>query len=212
MAPRKGLDAEHRALHLGQEGRAREWLLGVAAEGLSRPGRDPLSAGRRSHLGQRALPERSTIRTCLLLRGAEDRNEGPTAEPRRGRSRDSGAPTRSSAFPLARAGTMLAGRRRRRGVRFSVSVATTFKATLAEEGRDLLRRCRRRCASIPSWCASYLGIGRTLRRQFAFATLNSAVFSDGSFAYTSRRACAARWSCPPISASTPRTPASSSAR
>ena len=41
-----------------------------------------------------------------------------------------------------------------------------------------------------------------------FATLNSAVFSDGSFAYIPK-ASAVRWSCPPISSSTPGTPDSS---
>jgi Fe-S cluster assembly protein SufB len=44
-----------------------------------------------------------------------------------------------------------------------------------------------------------------------FAALNSAVFSDGSFVYIPK-GVRARWSCPPTSASTPATPASSSAR
>jgi Fe-S cluster assembly protein SufB len=44
-----------------------------------------------------------------------------------------------------------------------------------------------------------------------FAALNCAVFSDGTFVYVPE-GCAARWSCPPISASTRKTPASSNAR
>jgi Fe-S cluster assembly protein SufB len=39
-----------------------------------------------------------------------------------------------------------------------------------------------RCASIPTWCSKYLGTVVPLTDNF-FATLNSAVFSDGSFVY-----------------------------
>ena len=90
----------------------------------------------------------------------------------------------------------------------SVSVATTFRTKLAELGiifcsfSEAVQEHRSR-AEVPRCvvpCSDNF-----------FATLNSAVFSDGSFAYIPK-ASAVRWSCPPISASTPGTPVNSSAR
>ncbi len=89
----------------------------------------------------------------------------------------------------------------------SVSVVTTSRRNSPRRASSSAP-CRRRCASIPSWCGSISAPVPTTDNYYA--TLNSAVFSDGSFVYIPR-ACAARWSCRPTSASTRKRPASSSA-
>ena len=92
----------------------------------------------------------------------------------------------------------------------SVSVATTFKAALAEAGvifcpfSEAVQIASGTDRAVP-------GQRRALWRQL----LRGAEFrrrSPMARSCTSRRACAARWSCPPISASTRPRPASSSAR
>ena len=90
----------------------------------------------------------------------------------------------------------------------SVSVATTFKAKLHEVG-IIFGSFSEAVQEHPELVRKYLGSVVPTSDNF-FAALNSAVFSDGCFCYIPK-GVAARWSCPPISASTPRTPASSSA-
>ena len=63
----------------------------------------------------------------------------------------------------------------------SVSVATTFKEELGKAG-VIFCRSRKRSASIPELVKKYLGTVVPVTDNF-FATLNSAVFSDGSFVY-----------------------------
>jgi Fe-S cluster assembly protein SufB len=89
----------------------------------------------------------------------------------------------------------------------SVSVATTFKAKLKEQG-IIFGSFSEAVQEHPDLVRQYLGTVVPTSDNF-FAALNSAVFSDGSFCYVPKGA--ARWSFPPISASTPRTPDSSSA-
>ncbi len=91
----------------------------------------------------------------------------------------------------------------------SVSVVTTFKDELAKAG-VIFCPISEAVQSHPELVRKYLGSVVPVTDNF-YATLNSAVFSDGRSS-TSRRACAARWSCRPISGSTSRIPASSSAR
>ena len=64
----------------------------------------------------------------------------------------------------------------------SVSVATTFRAKLGELGIIFCSFSRSRAATIRSWCKKYLGSVVPYTDNF-YATLNSAVFSDGSFVY-----------------------------
>jgi len=90
----------------------------------------------------------------------------------------------------------------------SVSVATTYKAKLGELGIifcSFSEPCR--STRISSQVAR---LGRPYTDNF-FATLNSAVFSDGSFCYVPK-GVRCRWSCRPTSGSMPRRPGSSSAR
>ena len=113
-----------------------------------------------------------------LLLGAEA--EADAAEPGRGRSRDPPRRSRSSAFRST-------SRSCCPGVAVdavfdSVSVATTFKEKLADAGHHLLFVLRSGAGSIPELVRKYLGTVVPYSDNF-FATLNSAVFSDGSFAY-----------------------------
>ena len=91
----------------------------------------------------------------------------------------------------------------------SVSVATTYKAELEKHGivfgsfSDAVQKH-------PELVRTYLGSVVPYSDNF-FAALNSAV-SATARSPTSRRACAARWSSRRTSGSTPRRPASSSAR
>jgi Fe-S cluster assembly protein SufB len=90
----------------------------------------------------------------------------------------------------------------------SVSVATTFKSKLAEQGiifgsfSDAVREH-------PELVQKYLGSVVPYTDNY-FAALNSRSSATARSA-SSPRACAARWSCRPTSASTPPRPASSSA-
>ncbi len=92
----------------------------------------------------------------------------------------------------------------------SVSVATTFKAKLAEMGiifcsfSEAVQQPSRPGPAVPR-------LGGALHRQLLrHAQLGGLLATARSS--TSPRACAARWSCRPTSASTPGTPGSSSAR
>ncbi len=89
----------------------------------------------------------------------------------------------------------------------SVSVATTFQERLAKAG-VLFCPFSEAVRKYPEIVERYLGSVVPYTDNF-FATLNSAVFSDGSFVYVPK-GCAARWSCRPISGSTHSTPGSSS--
>ena len=90
----------------------------------------------------------------------------------------------------------------------SVSIATTFKEQLKDAGVVFCSMAEA-VREHPELVQRYLGTVVPRSDNF-YAALNSAVFSDGSFVYVPR-ARAAPWSCPPISASTPKTRASSSA-
>ena len=92
----------------------------------------------------------------------------------------------------------------------SVSVVTTFKEELAKAG-VIFCSISEAVRNHPELVRKYLGSVVPQSDNF-YASLNSAVFSDGSFVYVPPRACAARWSSPPTSASTRSRPASSSAR
>ena len=108
---------------------------------------------------------------------------------------------------------MLAGveQRRSRWTRCStrVSVVTTFKEELRKVG-VIFCPISEAVQNHPELVKKYLGSVVPSTDNF-YATLNAAVFSEGSFVYIPR-ACAARWNCRPISASTQPNPASSSAR
>jgi hypothetical protein len=82
----------------------------------------------------------------------------------------------------------------------SVSVATTFQAELKKAG-VIFMPISEAIREHPELVQKYLGSVVPVTDNF-YATLNSAVFSDGSFVYVPPKACAARWNCRPISAST----------
>ena len=90
----------------------------------------------------------------------------------------------------------------------SVSVATTFQQELAKAG-VLFMPISEALQKHPDLVKKYLGTVVPISDNF-YATLNSAVFSDGSFVYVPKGA--ARWSSAPTSASTRRARASSSGR
>ena len=92
----------------------------------------------------------------------------------------------------------------------SVSVVTTFKEELAKAG-VIFCSISEAVRDHPELVRKYLGSVVPQSDNF-YASLNSAVFSDGSFVYVPPKACAARWSFRPTSASTRSRPASSSAR
>ncbi len=85
----------------------------------------------------------------------------------------------------------------------SVSVATTFKEELAKAG-VIFCPISEAVREHPELVKKYLGSVVPVTDNF-FATLNSAVFRTAPSSMC-RRACAARWSCRPISASMRRTP------
>jgi len=91
----------------------------------------------------------------------------------------------------------------------SVSVGTTFKEKLAEKG-VIFCSFSEAVQEHPDLVRKYLGMVVPYTDNF-YATLNSAVFTDGSFCYTPK-GCAARWNCPLTSESTRPTLASSNAR
>ena len=158
-----------------------EWMLEWRLEAYRRwlTMREPTWA--RVHYPQDRLPG------PLLLRRAEEEAR------RRSRStrsiRKSSGPTRSSAFRCASRRCWPASVQRREGERRvavdavfdSVSVATTFQAELEEGRRDLLP-ISEAIREHPELVKKYLGTVVPTSDNY-FATLNSAVFSDGSFVY-----------------------------
>ena len=92
----------------------------------------------------------------------------------------------------------------------SVSVATTFRETLAKAG-VIFCPISEAVREHPELVRQYLGSVVPAGRQFLRRAELGGVHRRQLRA-SSRRACAARWSCPPISASMRATPASSSAR
>ncbi len=92
----------------------------------------------------------------------------------------------------------------------SVSVATTFREKLKSYG-VIFMSFSEAVREHPDLVKKYLGSVVPLHRQLLRrrSTRRSSATARSS---TFRRACAARWSCRPTSASTPRTPASSSGR
>ena len=75
----------------------------------------------------------------------------------------------------------------------SVSVATTFKNKLAEDGHHLLLASPKRCRSIPSWCRNTSA--RSCPTTTTFSRRSTPPSSPTARSATSPRACAARWSC-----------------
>ena len=165
----------------------------VAPQGLP-----PLADDERADLGERPLPadrlpgDHATTRRRSRRARAE--------EPGRGRSRAAARPTRSWASRCT-SGRSLAGVAVD-AVFDSVSVATTFKGKLAEVGiifcsfseavhdhPELVQQVPRLGGALHATTSS----PRSTRR-----------CSPTARSSTSRRACAARWSCRPTSASTPR--------
>ena len=116
---------------------------------------------------------------------------------------------REAGHPAAR--TRTAGRRGGgRGVRQRVG-RHHVQGNSSPRRASSSARSARRCRNHPDLVKKYLGSVVPYTDNF-YAALNSAVFTDGSFCLHPQRACAVRWSSPPISASTPPIPASSSAR
>ena len=91
----------------------------------------------------------------------------------------------------------------------SVSVVTTFKEELSKAG-VIFCSISEAIREHPELVQKYLATVVPVSDNF-YATLNSAVFTDGSFVYVPK-GVRCRWNCPPISASTRRTRASSNAR
>ena len=184
---------------------------GMAARGVP-----PLEDHDRADLGQGALPQ-DRLPGPLLLLGARNRPKAPRASPTSIPS--CCAPTRSSASRCASARSWPASRappaaerlarRRRRRVRLA-SPSSPPSRTSWRRPASSSARSRRRCASIPSWCASIWA--RWCRSPTTSTPRSTRRCSPTARSSTCRRACAARWSCPPTSASTRSRPASSSAR
>ena len=150
-----------------------EWRLDAYRRWLTMQG---------AELGARVVRQ-DRLQRHLLLRRAEDE---PVAEiPRRGRSGDS-QDLREARHPAARAGDP--GRRRAVANRVavdavfdSVSVATTFKEELKKAG-VIFMPISEAIREHPDLVRQYLGTVVPVTDNF-FATLNSAVFTDGSFVY-----------------------------
>ena len=168
----------------------------VAAEGLP-----PLAHDEGADLGRTSTTRRSTTR------------RSSTTRRRRRRRTRRRASTRSIPKLLEtyeKLGIPLRERAKLAGVAVdavfdSVSVATTFKGEAREGRASSSARSPRRSAKHPELVRKYLGsvvpYTRQLLRDAQLGGLHATARSA-----TSRRACAARWSCRPTSASTRRTP------
>jgi Fe-S cluster assembly protein SufB len=91
----------------------------------------------------------------------------------------------------------------------SVSVATTFRKELEAAGvifRSISEAIREYPELVKKW------LGRWCRWRTTSSPRSTARCFPTARLSTCPKACAARWSCPPISASTRKTPASSNAR
>ena len=195
-----GLDEDVDPRHLAPQGRA------------AVPARlAPARAGALAHHARAALGEGATIRPSTTR---------PSPTTRRPRQRPMGPKSLAEVDPKLLAtyeklGVPLHERARLAGVAVdavfdSVSVATTFKDRLAQGRRDVL--------SVLRGGAHASGADRAIpgQRRALCATISTRRStrrcSPTGRSCTSRRACAARWNCPRISASTRPTPGSSSAR
>ena len=172
---RPGLNEDVVRLHLGEEERA-----GVAAR-LAAQGAPPLARDGASE----AEPSWANVdvsRRSTTRRSSTTRRRSSSAkldEPRRGRSRSCCAPTRSSASRCSsRSGSRAS---RSTPCSTSVSVATTFKTKLEKHG-IIFCSFSEAVQNHPELVRKYLGSVVPYSDNF-FATLNSAVFTDGSFVY-----------------------------
>ena len=149
----------------------------MAAGGLS-----ALADDGRARLGQASIIRRSTYQDAYLLRRAQGEGEARTSldevDPE-----TAATPTRSSAFPLHEQKCWPASSARVAvdAVFDSVSVVTTFKEELTEVG-VIFCSISEAVREHPELVRKYLGSVVPITDNF-FATLNSAVFSDGSFVY-----------------------------
>ena len=172
----QGAQRGHRPLHLGQEERAGV-DAGVAARRLS-----PLADDERADLGARSTIPRSTSRTCTTT----PRRRAPSGP----KSLDDVDPALLEMYeklgvPLKEQEILAgverrAGRRRcgdRLASRWSPPSGTSWPRSASSSARS-----PRRSASTPSWCSKYLGSVVPVTDNY-YATLNSAVFTDGSFVY-----------------------------
>ena len=159
-------------LHLEQEGRA-----AVAARlAPARVPRAGARCARRTRAGRRSRSRRSTTRRSATTRRRSRQEAGQHG---RGRSGDPRAPSRSSASRSSEQ-KMLAG----------VAVDAVFDSRLgcdhlqgeARRARHRVLLVLRRGEDAPGAGAKYLGSVVPYSDNF-FATLNSAVFTDGSFVY-----------------------------
>ena len=155
---------------------SRQWMLDWRLEAYRRwltMGEPTLGAGR---ISRDRLPG-----PLLLLRAEVD---GRAEVARRGRSGAAARPTTSSAFRWSsrRSSPASSGPQVAVDAVFdSVSVATTFKAELAKAG-VIFMPFSEAVREHPELVKKYLGSVVPPTDNF-FATLNSAVFSDGSFVY-----------------------------
>ena len=195
----QGAQRGRRPPDLGEEGRARV-AARVAAEGVSRLAQDDRADVAERHVRADRLPGHQ------LLRGAEGEEEARTAWTKS--IRRSAPPSRSSAFRSIEQ-QLLAGVAVD-AVFDSVSVATTFREKLAEARHHLLLVLRGGARASRSGASSISA--RSCRTPTTSSPRSTRRCSATAASSTCRRACAARWSCPPTSASTPRTPGSSSGR
>ena len=172
----EGPQRGHRPLHLGQEGRA-----GVA---------DRMAPRSLPPLADHGAPDWARVELSAdrlpgppLLLGAEGHAPGRSRSTRS--IPNCCAPTRSSAFRCASRRSWPASSRPRASPSTpcsnSVSVATTFKAELAKSG-VIFCPISEAVHSHPELVKKYLGSVVPVTDNY-FATLNSAVFSDGSFVY-----------------------------
>ena len=136
----------------------------------------------RSPTGRACRTTRSTTTTCIITPGPKTsrrRNPSTRSIPRFCKTYEKlGIPLREQ--------EILAGVEPRNRVAVdavfdSVSVATTFKDELAKAG-VIFCRSPRRSANIPIWSGNISARSCPSTDNF-FATLNSAVFTDGSFVY-----------------------------
>ncbi len=184
---------------LGQEGRA-----GVDA-GVAPQGLPPLAHHGGAEVGERPLPA-DRLPVDRLLRGPQA--QGLRAEePGRGRSGDPGD-LREAGHPAPRAGA--AGRRGGgRGVRQRLG-GHHLQGEAGRDGDHLLLLLRGGAGTTRTWCRSTWA--RWCPTRTTSSPRSTRRCSPTARSSTSRRACAARWSCRPTSGSTPATPGSSSAR
>ena len=167
-----GPERGDRPLHQPQEERAAVDAR-LAAEGVP-----PLADdGRAARLADAQVPaDRLPGGELLLGAEAEERKSLDEVDPELLATYEKlGIPLHGAARSLGRAWRWMRSLT-------SVSVATTFKEKLAEHGHHLLLASARRCSEHPELVQKYLGSVVPYSDNY-YATLNSAVFTDGSFVY-----------------------------